>query len=59
MESVRVSESGQRTIDPIDEIRRISEGMANELGLKTEDDVALYMKELRKKRLLQTKNLLT
>ena len=41
------------SIDPIDEIRNMSEGIAEKLGLKTEEDVVEYMGNLRKERYLR------
>ena len=44
------------TVDPIDEIEKISEGIAEKLGIKTEDDVVEFMRNLRKERYLRNAN---
>ena len=39
--------------DPLDKIRKACEGLAEEAGWKTDEDIVNYMRELRKERYLQ------
>jgi len=40
-------------INPLKELRQLCEGLAEELGLETEEDFVRYSKEIRDKRVLQ------
>jgi len=42
--------------DPLKKLQELCKGMADELGLKTEEDVIRFSKEVRKKRAKQNAN---
>ena len=42
--------------NPLKEMQDICEGLAEELGLKTEEDVVRYSKEIRKQRAIENAN---